>query len=79
MDDKVAKENLVLIVLVTQCFVNVVNAYSGGAPWAICDAMAPSTAFQNGHGALPQTTVSPYSVEILNGVTTYSPNTPVRG
>ena len=51
-----------------------VTGLPGGAPDAACRNMTP------GHsGSLPSNMDPPYSVEIVDGVTTYSPGTPVQG
>ena len=51
-----------------------VTGLPGGAPDAACRNMTPDHS-----GSLPSNMDPPYSVEILDGVTTYSPGTPVQG
>ena len=45
-----------------------------GAPDAACTSMTP-----NHMGSVPSNIAPPYTVEIVDGQTTYSPGTPVQG
>ena len=48
------------------------NGYGTGAGLRACTDLRP------GHGS-PNTGPSPYTIQVLNGVTTYTPGTPVAG
>ena len=51
-----------------------VTGLPGGAPDAACRNLTPDHS-----GSLPSNMTPPYTVEIVDGVTTYSPGTPVQG
>ena len=53
-------------------FLPLSNGYGTGAGLRACTDLRP------GHGS-PNTGPSPYTIQVLNGVTTYTPGTPVAG
>lgn len=55
------------------CF-SVVNTYSSGAPGAVCVSMTPDA---GRHGANPQASTAPYTVNISSS--TYTPNGMITG
>ena len=63
-----------LILWTTLSWVSRVTGRPGGAPDAACRDMTPSHP-----GSTPSNMAPPYTVEIVDGVATYSPGTPVQG
>ena len=64
-----------MFVAVLLCFgVSTVSGYGTGAPTEACESLRP-----NHTGVLPQTSNSPYSLEIVGGVTNFTQGTPVKG
>ena len=78
MGDKRFQHSCVFILLLTQGYIIGVNCYSTGAPTQACNTMAPDTS-NYAHNSQPQTGNSPYSVEVIGGVNTYSFGVPVSG
>ena len=70
-----SKEYFILIVLLMQCSIATVSSHPAGAPTSACETMDPSI----GHGSTAQTGQSPYTLEVLNDVTTYTPGSAVQG
>ena len=74
MDHQISKDCVIFIALLVQCCIIKVNSNRAGAPNSVCDTMLP------GHGPNPQDiSSSPFSLEILDGVTTYTVGIPVTG
>ena len=67
-----------LVTVLVQILLTNVDCYSNGPPNSVCGSMAPDTAGY-AHNSLPQSGASPYSIEVLNGVSTYTPGIPVTG
>ena len=78
MGDKRFQHSCVFILLLTQGYIIGGNCYPSGAPAQACNTMAPDTGPYN-HNSQPQTGNSPYSLEVMDGVNTYSYGVPVRG
>ncbi len=63
-----------LLLLLLHCWLPLlVVAYPYGGPAEACRTMMPS------HGAAAQTGTSPFTVEVMDSVTSYRPNRPIRG
>ncbi len=60
-------------VLLTLCGITYVQSFPNGAPKVACETMYPL------HGVRAQQGSSPYTVEIMDSVTTYTYGTPVKG
>ena len=54
---------MILIMLITAflCVLSSINAYSTGAPPAVCKTMIPGS---NGHGSHPQSSAAPYNISV---------------
>ena len=55
---------VLFIVSVVALLQQEVSANSGGAPAGACDTLAPNPATNGGHGADPQTSNVPYSIDL---------------
>ena len=65
---------IVVLWVTLNVWVGGVTGRPDGAPNAACSNMAP-----NHTSSVPSNMTPPYTVEIVDGETTYSPGTPVQG
>ena len=68
---------VLFIVSVVALLQQQVSAFTGGAPAGACDSLTPNPAANGGHGADPQTSNVPYSIDLSpfcsNGTYSYYP------